>query len=140
MRDGHGPRRPPTPVRYREALLPELFRAAPLRRSRSQRIAHPRRMQQTTAQTFAVDDASNVAEFGSAHEAGSSGGPFILNFGQVAEDQTEPMPNVLVGIYSIYLSDPSTDELAWIIGTSIINGELAAMFDAACQAAPRNCS
>lgn len=96
------------------------------------------RMQQTNSQTFGVDQASNVALFGSAHGAGSSGGPFILNFGEVAEGQTEPMPNVLVGIYSIYLSDPSTDELAWIIGTSIINGELAAMFDAACQAAPGN--
>ena len=96
------------------------------------------RLQQTTAQTFAVEQASNVAEFGSGQGGGSSGGPFILNFGEVAEGQDEPALNLVVGIksYGFYGQDGLALRLA---GTSIINGEFAELFDAACQATRGNC-
>jgi V8-like Glu-specific endopeptidase len=92
------------------------------------------RMQQTAAQTFAPAEP-NAAEFGSAHGPGSSGGPYILNFGEMAEGQDEPMQNLVVGI----MSYGSTDLTQRRVGTSIINGEFAALFDQACQATRDNC-
>jgi Trypsin len=98
------------------------------------------RMQQTNSQTFELtEQPAPAAVFGSAHGPGASGGPFILNFGEVAEGQNEPMPNVVVGIYSYYLFDTRTEQPVGLIGTSIINGEFAALFDQACQATRDNC-
>jgi hypothetical protein len=49
------------------------------------------------------------------------------------------MRNLLVGVYSIYYFDRRTEELAGIIGTSIIDDEFGNLFDVACQAARGNC-
>jgi hypothetical protein len=96
------------------------------------------RMQQTNSQTFQLTDHP-TAEFGSAHGPGASGGAFILNFGEAAEGQDEATPNVVVGIYSYYYFDTRTELPVGLIGTSIINGEFSALFDAACQATRDNC-
>jgi V8-like Glu-specific endopeptidase len=92
------------------------------------------RMQQTNAQTFAPA-VPNAAEFGSAHGPGSSGGPYILNFGELAEGQEESLQNLVVGI----MSYGSTDLTQRRVGTSVINGEFSALFDGACQATRDNC-
>jgi Trypsin len=83
------------------------------------------RMQQTNSQTFQpIEDPAPGAVFGSAHRHGASGGPFILNFGEAAEGQDEPMANVVVGIASYAHFDPSTGQ---------------PLNDAACQATRGNC-
>ena len=96
------------------------------------------RMQQTAAQTFALVEP-NAAEFGSAQGGGSSGGPYVLNFGELAEGQDEPVQNRVVGIMSYGYSDLATGQPLGQAGTSIINGEFVALLEAACQAGPDNC-
>lgn len=92
------------------------------------------RLQQTSTQTFAVAEP-NAAEFGSGHGPGSSGGPYVMNFGRPAEGQFEDLYNRLVGIMSYGRVDLSQQ----MVGTSIINGEFASLFDAACKSAPGAC-
>ena len=97
------------------------------------------RMQQTTSQTFAVVEP-NAAEFGSVQGGGSSGGPYILNFGEMAEGQDEPAANVVVGIQSYAYFDLATRQPIGQAGTSIINGEFTALFEASCEATRGNCA
>jgi V8-like Glu-specific endopeptidase len=90
------------------------------------------RMQQTHSQTFELLEP-NAALFGTGLSQGSSGGPYIMNFGQLAAGQIPELANVLVGIMSFGLFDRQ------LAGTSIINGDFEEVFNQACEAEPGNC-
>ena len=90
------------------------------------------RMQQTNSQTFGLEQP-NAAVFGSQLTQGSSGGPYVMNFGQPAVGQIPEFANLLVGIMSFGRVGRH------LVGTSIINGEFEAIFNAACGAEFGNC-
>jgi hypothetical protein len=91
------------------------------------------RMQQTHSQTFQLLEP-NTALFGTGLSQGSSGGPYVMNFGQPAQGQIPELANILVGIMSF-----GSIELQ-LAGTSIINGDFEEIFNKACVAEPGNCS
>lgn len=90
-------------------------------------------MQQTNSQTFALLEP-NSAVYGSGLTGGSSGGPYLMNFGQPAAGQSDEIANVMVGIMSF--GWPPEYQLA---GTSILNEEWEEIFFAACDQAVDNC-
>jgi hypothetical protein len=91
------------------------------------------RMQQTHSQTFQLLEP-NTALFGTAFSQGSSGAPYIMNFGQPAEGQVPELANVLVGVMSFGSVERQ------LAGTSIINGDFEEILNVACEAEPGNCS
>ena len=88
--------------------------------------------QQTNAQSFQLI-APNSVLFGSGMGGGSSGGPYVLNFGRAAAGQFPEPRNRVVGIMSFGNID---DRIA---GTSILNHSFVRLFDAACRAGPTFC-
>jgi hypothetical protein len=89
-------------------------------------------MQQTNSQTFSLEHP-NAAVFGSQLSQGSSGGPYVMSFGQPAVGQLPEPANLLVGIMSFVVVGRQ------LAGTSIINGEFEEILNAACAAEPGNC-
>jgi V8-like Glu-specific endopeptidase len=90
------------------------------------------RMQQTNSQTFSLEHP-NAAVFGSQLSQGSSGGPYVMSFGQPAVGQLPEPANLLVGIMSFVVVGRQ------LAGTSIINGEFEEILNTACAAEPGNC-
>jgi V8-like Glu-specific endopeptidase len=79
-----------------------------------------------------------TAVFGSDMQAGSSGGPFIQNFGQRAIGQSggaNGPANRVVGVVS-YGPVEGNEKFE---GSSILNASFLAIFDKACSKAPGNC-
>src|SRR5499433_2540188 len=82
---------------------------------------------------------NNAFEYGSDMAGGSSGGPWVQNFG----DPLSAPPtgtrnltrNAVVGVTSYGFTDPNVK----ILGASGFNAEFAAMLSAACTNAPGNC-
>src|SRR5262245_23794669 len=82
---------------------------------------------------------NNAFEYGSDMAGGSSGGPWVQNFG----DPLSAAPtgarnltrNAVVGVTSYGFTDPNVK----ILGASGFNAEFAAMLTAACANAPGNC-
>lgn len=94
-----------------------------------------KRLQRTDAQMFR-EVFPNAAEFGTFQGGGSSGGPFIENFGIAANGQP-PNGNRVVGVMSYgYDRGPDVPRLA---GTSGLNEEFPEIFRAACASRPGNC-
>jgi len=88
--------------------------------------------QQTNAESFDLITPNSVL-FGSGMSQGSSGGPYILNFGRAAAGQFPEPRNRVVGIMSFGNAD------ARIAGTSILDDSFVRLFDAACRAGPTFC-
>jgi V8-like Glu-specific endopeptidase len=95
-------------------------------------------MQRTDAEVFRTV-APNAAEIGSDQTGGSSGGPWIQDFGVAAAGQPARAlnGNVIVGIQSYGYRDPGR---ARVSGSSIPNAEFVAIFNLACNQGPGNCS
>jgi V8-like Glu-specific endopeptidase len=91
------------------------------------------RMQQSMAETFRLE-SPNAALYGSYMLGGSSGGPFVQNFGTPAAGQPEDPQNSIVGVVSY---GPGDDP--FLTGTSILNREFLRMLDDACADAVDNC-
>jgi V8-like Glu-specific endopeptidase len=94
-------------------------------------------MHQVDASSSQAADQSTVL-YGSDMEGGSSGGPWVENFGVKAEGQTgglNPNPNRVVGVtsYGYTSADPKVQ------GSSILNQEFIAILNAACAHRAGNC-
>jgi hypothetical protein len=95
-------------------------------------------MHQVDSQSFALFDQETVL-YGNDMTGGSSGGPWIENFGRPAEGQTggfEPVPNRVVGVASFGFIPPPDFRIS---GSSILNDEFLALLDAACARRAGNC-
>lgn len=92
------------------------------------------RMHEVTAQTFR-DVAPNCVEAGSDMTGGSSGGPWVMNFGELAAGQPDPGLNRVVGVTSYgYVSpDPKVQ------GASIFDSRFSELMTNACNRATGNC-
>lgn len=94
------------------------------------------RMHQVTAQSFRKDVKYNSALYGSDMTEGSSGGPWIMNFGSASSGQTgnaEPARNQVIGVTSYgYDSSP-------VLGSSTLDGNFTSMLNSACANRPGNC-
>jgi hypothetical protein len=88
--------------------------------------------QQTNAHSFQVIAPKSVL-FGSGMSQGSSGGPYVLDFGRSAAGQFPEPRNRVIGIMSFGNID------ARIAGTSILDDSFVRLFDAACRAGPTFC-
>jgi V8-like Glu-specific endopeptidase len=82
---------------------------------------------------------NNAFEYGSDMAGGSSGGPWIQNFGDPLSDAPTGTRNLtrnaVVGVTSYGFTDPNVR----ILGASGFNAEFAAMLNAACANAAGNC-
>lgn len=84
------------------------------------------------------DGGSNTALYGSDMTGGSSGGPWVENFGIRSVGQTgglQPEPNRIVGVtsYGFVSPDPKVQ------GSSVFNDEFLNMLNAACAHREGNC-
>jgi V8-like Glu-specific endopeptidase len=107
-------------------------------------LAYPRsydggqRMHQVTTGSF-QPSGSNTVLYGSDLSRGSSGGPWIQNFGEPAAGQvagTNSAVNQIVGISSFTLQDPA----ARLLGSSIPDDRYTELYTAVCKLRPANCS
>src|SRR5262249_20059662 len=82
---------------------------------------------------------NNAFEYGSDMAGGSSGGPWVQNFGDPASATPVGARNVtrnaVVGVTSYGFTDPNVQ----ILGASGFNAEFAAVLNAACNSATGNC-
>src|SRR4029079_19024461 len=82
---------------------------------------------------------NNAFEYGSDMAGGSSGGPWVQNFGDplsaAPTGSRNPLRNAVVGATSYGFTDPNVK----ILGASGFNAEFAAMLNAACTNATGNC-
>jgi V8-like Glu-specific endopeptidase len=82
---------------------------------------------------------NNAFEYGSDMAGGSSGGPWVQNFGDplgvTPTGLRNLTPNAVVGVTSYGFLDPSVK----VLGASRFNAEFVAMLDAACANATGNC-
>jgi V8-like Glu-specific endopeptidase len=82
---------------------------------------------------------NNVFEYGSDMAGGSSGGPWIQNFGDPLSATPTGVRNLtrnaVVGVTSYGFTDPNVR----ILGASAFNAEFAAMLNAVCAKATGNC-
>ncbi|WP_166482672.1 trypsin-like peptidase domain-containing protein [Scytonema sp. UIC 10036] len=95
------------------------------------------KMHQVTAQSFRTV-APNSVEYGSDMENGSSGGPWIMNFGSSASGQTrglETGANLVIGITSYGSSNPNL----LLQRSSILDSNLLAVLNERCSARSGNC-
>ena len=84
------------------------------------------------------DFGDNTAAYGSDMGGGSSGGPWVQNFGERAAGQTRgknAMPNRVVGVTSFGFDKKAIRAQ----GSSVLNREFQEVFNGACQHAPDNC-
>jgi V8-like Glu-specific endopeptidase len=91
-------------------------------------------MQETTAETLRLEPP-NGALYGSHMLGGSSGGPFIQNFGARAAGQPRDARNRIVGVVSY---GPGDD--MFLSGTSTVGDDFLRMLDTACADAAGNCT
>ncbi|MGH6904842.1 MAG: trypsin-like serine peptidase [Geminicoccaceae bacterium] len=95
-------------------------------------------MHQVDSQYFVGFDQDTVL-YGNDMAGGSSGGPWVENFGWKAEGQTDglaPFPNSVVGVTSFGFIPPPDFKLS---GSSTLNGEFLALVQAACGRRADNC-
>jgi V8-like Glu-specific endopeptidase len=106
-------------------------------------LAYPRaydggeRMHQVTSQSFQTS-WQNTVLYGSDLTRGSSGGPWIQNFGEPAAGQAagaNGAVNQIVGISSFTLNPA-----ARVLGSSVPDERYTALYTAACRLRPTNCS
>ena len=84
------------------------------------------------------DGGSNTVLYGSDARGGSSGGPWVMNFGAQSQGQTgglRPWPNRIVGVTSYGYIDPAPK----VQGSSILNNEFLNILNTACNHRPGNC-
>jgi hypothetical protein len=94
-------------------------------------------LQETSAQVWRTVSPNN-AEAGSDQGGGSSGGPWVQDYGIAAVGQParEGRGNLVVGIQSYRYTDPSIK----VVGTSVLNNEWVTILNMACAQGPGNCS
>jgi V8-like Glu-specific endopeptidase len=95
-------------------------------------------MHQVDSQHFESFDQDTV-RYGNDMAGGSSGRPWVENFGRKAEGQTDglaPFPNSVVGVTSFGFIPPPDFKLS---GSSTLNDEFLALLDAACGRRADNC-
>jgi V8-like Glu-specific endopeptidase len=95
------------------------------------------KMHQVTAGSF-QEAFPNAAEYGSDMRNGSSGGPWIQNFGQEAKGQTGNMnagANQVIGVTSYGRIDPDPK----VQGSSILDKRFTALLYTACAHRQGNC-
>lgn len=95
-------------------------------------------MHQVTAQTIDRIEPNSVL-IGSDMTGGSSGGPWIQNFGELADGQLggqNPGRNRVVGVVSF----GPVDETTMLQGSSILNETFVSLFQSACDDELDNCS
>lgn len=106
-------------------------------------LAYPRaydggeRMHQVTAASYQTS-WQNTVLYGSDLTRGSSGGPWIQNFGDPAAGQAAGVNgaiNQVVGVSSFTLSPA-----ARVLGSSVPDDRYASLYTAACRPRPTNCS
>lgn len=79
---------------------------------------------------------NNAFEYGSDMTGGSSGGPWVENFGAGAAPQgSSATRNAVVGVTSYIYTDPAV----LIEGASQFNADFTGVLNEACNAAPGNC-
>jgi V8-like Glu-specific endopeptidase len=96
------------------------------------------RMHQVTSESFQVS-WKNTVLYGSDLTRGSSGGPWIQNFGEPAAGQVagaNGAVNQIVGISSFTLKDPA----ARLLGSSVPDDRYENLYTAVCRLRPANCS
>jgi V8-like Glu-specific endopeptidase len=94
------------------------------------------KLHQVTAGGFLVDPKTGTAIYGSDMRAGSSGGPWIQNFGIQSSGQTPTGGmNRVVGITSFVASDARME----IAGSSILDERCTALIRAVCERREGNC-
>ena len=96
------------------------------------------RMHQVTSGSFDLS-ALNTVLYGSDLGNGSSGGPWIQNFGERSTGQvagTNGALNQIVGISSYTLKDPAVR----VLGSSIPDERYADLYTTVCRLRPANCS
>jgi V8-like Glu-specific endopeptidase len=93
------------------------------------------KMHQVTAGSFR-EAFPNAAEYGSDMSDGSSGGPWVQNFGQVADGQAGKMKaNRVIGVTSYGRIDPKRK----VQGSSILDERFIELLDLACARRQGNC-
>lgn len=93
------------------------------------------RMHQVAAQSYRKN-SNETALYGSDMTGGSSGGPWIMNFGRAASGQsggTEPARNQVIGVTS-YGYEPSQ-----LVGSSTLNDSFVSILNQACSRRSGNC-
>jgi len=91
-------------------------------------------MHQVTAASFRTS-SPNAAEYGSDMGGGSSGGPWIQNFGQLSNGQTDYGANQIVGVtsYGPLVSGPHYQ------GSSILDSRFLDLVNTGCNSKTGNC-
>jgi V8-like Glu-specific endopeptidase len=92
------------------------------------------KMHQVSAQSN-VQVAPNNIEIGADVKNGAGGGPWIENFGALADGQTTSYFNSVIGVTSYGYDDTST--LA--IGSSLLDNRFTTLINAVCAQDARNC-
>ena len=96
------------------------------------------RMHQVTSQSYQLG-YKNTVLYGSDLSRGSSGGPWIQNFGEPSDGQavgTNGAINQIVGLSSYTVKDHTRR----VLGSSIPDERYTALYTAACARHPANCS
>jgi hypothetical protein len=91
-------------------------------------------MHQVNSQ-FVRSASPNCAEYPSDMTGGSSGGPWVEDFGFIATGQIVPFSNRIVGVVSYGPTDSSLKYQ----GSSIFNGEFADLLNYACTFRATSC-
>ena len=94
-------------------------------------------MHQVDAGHYAAGGAETVL-YGSDMRGGSSGGPWVENFGVASNGQTGGLafrPNRIVGVTSYLFIDPAIK----LLGSSVLNDEFLQILDIACNRRAGNC-
>jgi hypothetical protein len=119
------------------------YRTAALLPNHTKKIGYPvsldngQVMHQVDSQSLEADTDSTVL-YGSDMTGGSSGGPWIENFGIKAAGQSgglSPNPNRVVGVTSYGY----TDEGPKVQGSSVLGNEFLQLLKIACARKPGNC-
>jgi hypothetical protein len=88
---------------------------------------------------------NNNVLYGDDMEQGSSGGPWIQDFGVAAAGQVGGATNLVVGVASFTLDPPvppagcTTNPVRRVLGASIFTDDFFRVVNAACNQAPGNC-
>ena len=95
------------------------------------------KMHQVSAESFKANAATTVV-YGSDMGPGSSGGPWVQNFGVAAAGQTggtNSAPNRIVGVTSYVATAPAVK----VSGSSILDQRFTQMYNTLCANRPGNC-
>lgn len=94
------------------------------------------RMHQVTAQSYKRNGQYNTVLYGSDMTGGSSGGPWIMNFGAASSGQTgakEPARNLVIGLTSYGY------ESLQLLGSSTLDDNFTSLLSNACSHRDGNC-